>query len=147
MACHIATRWKGEKSEGAEERMITPQQVQRNRDITLHTFADVFFVRCPRCQLCAKVIPNHGVLDYQPSPYYAKDVRFSCVHCGLNRDWQRGCMRIGGPLDWYFGFPLYLQISCCGKILWALNLAHLRYLEAYVQATLREGQPTYNTSI
>lgn len=38
-----------------------------------------------------------------------------------------------------FGVRLWLQSQCCGgHLLWANNLAHLDYLQAYVGATLRE---------
>jgi hypothetical protein len=32
---------------------------------------------------------------------------------------------------------LWLQRPCCGKTLWAYNLHHVAFLEAYVAATLR----------
>jgi hypothetical protein len=38
-----------------------------------------------------------------------------------------------------FGVPLWLRTDCCGgHLLWATNEEHLRYLEAYVGASLRE---------
>jgi hypothetical protein len=41
--------------------------------------------------------------------------------------------------DARFGVPLWLRTECCGgRLLWANNLAHLDYLEAYVGADLRE---------
>jgi hypothetical protein len=41
--------------------------------------------------------------------------------------------------DPYFDLPLLLQTGCCGgKLLWAYNLDHLAFLEAFVAARLRE---------
>ncbi|MEH2025298.1 MAG: hypothetical protein V7K62_17220 [Nostoc sp.] len=37
--------------------------------------------------------------------------------------------------------PLWIQISCCGQVLWAYNEAHLNFLESYVQSRLRERLP------
>jgi hypothetical protein len=45
----------------------------------------------------------------------------------------------GGPVDPFFGLPLWLQAGCCGgRTLWAFNRRHLDLLEAYVGAKLRE---------
>ena len=50
-----------------------------------------------------------------------------------------GVVAVGGPVDWYFHLPLWLQAPCCGETLWAYNAAHLDFLfENYVRATLRE---------
>lgn len=130
-----------------------------------HAFADVFVVRCPRCQHPAKVIPDPGEYKYHLQPCYKKNIRYVCVNCGFTKMmtsptdyrrlvkvvhseiWHKGFVTTGGSFDWYFGFPLYLQIPCCGKILWAFNLPHLLYLEEYVQSDLRENGRTYYLSI
>ena len=49
-----------------------------------------------------------------------------------------GVLCIGGPIDWYFHYPVWLATSCCGETLWAYNEEHLDYLENYVSAALRE---------
>ena len=41
-------------------------------------------------------------------------------------------------LDNHFGLPLWLQMRCCGELLWAYNAEHLAFLEAFVGARLRE---------
>ena len=46
--------------------------------------------------------------------------------------------RFSGAYDPSFGFPLWLQTSCCGETLWAYNEEHLCRLREYVSATLRE---------
>jgi hypothetical protein len=65
--------------------------------------------------------------------------RLACPHCGYAQDWQKGEMQVGGPCDWYFHQPVWLQMPCCGELLWAYNAAHLDYLEDFVQAPLRES--------
>jgi hypothetical protein len=45
---------------------------------------------------------------------------------------------LGGPVDWYFHLPLWLQTPCCGETLWAYNARHLDFLEDFVRAALRE---------
>jgi hypothetical protein len=37
-----------------------------------------------------------------------------------------------------FDLELWLQVSCCGQMLWAYNGAHIAFLEQYIAATLRE---------
>lgn len=49
-------------------------------------------------------------------------------------------------IDPWFGLPLWLQISCCGELLWAASLPHLAFLENYVSATLRPRAPNHNRS-
>jgi hypothetical protein len=41
--------------------------------------------------------------------------------------------------DPYFGEELWLRKECCGgHVLWAFNLEHLNFLEAFIAAKLRE---------
>jgi hypothetical protein len=43
-------------------------------------------------------------------------------------------------IDPNFGCELWLQISCCGSILWAYNERHLSDLKSYIGSSLRDGQ-------
>ncbi len=104
--------------------------------------ADEVLVRCPRCDVCAKVVhlPRRG----QGSGLR----RLVCSACGyvadkhlpgpralpsvLYRPEPRGMVR-----DPFFRLPLWLQTDCCGHVLWAYNQRHLDYLEEYVSARLR----------
>jgi hypothetical protein len=43
-------------------------------------------------------------------------------------------------VDPNFGFELWLQISCCGSILWAYNERHLSDLKSYIGSNLRDGR-------
>jgi hypothetical protein len=59
----------------------------------------------------------------------------------IHKSWNKGYINIGGAFDWYFGYPLYLQIACCGRTLLAYHLEHLEYIKNYVEAELRENRP------
>ena len=145
--------------------MKEKQRFQRNQNIMSHAFADMFVVRCSRCQRSAMVLAEPGKHRYTLNAYSKKRMRFVCSNCGLNKEmisptdytrhhvkvahsdtWQDGFVTVGGPFDWYFGFPLYFQIPCCGRVLWAFNLPHLLYLEEYIQSDLREDGHTYYLS-
>ncbi len=111
---------------------------QRFRDSgrTIYSFGSVFLVRCPQCAGCAEVraTPTESVQT-------AGQARFVCTHCGSNKTMASRTMTVGAGVDWYFQLPLWLQMSCCGELLWAYNPAHLDYLASYVQADLREEAP------
>lgn len=99
-------------------------------------FGDRFLVRCPRCGKRAEVAPPPALADqWRP---LSLAMRLVCLHCGLLRSFTGNGVCIGGPRDWYFMLPLWLQTPCCGHVLWAYNARHLAYLERFVQATLRE---------
>jgi uncharacterized membrane-anchored protein YjiN (DUF445 family) len=71
--------------------------------------------------------------------------KLSCLHCSYTSIYNERRQRRGGPYDWYFRLPLWLQTPCCGEILWAFNEEHLNFLEQYVTEKQRrkfhvEGQ-------
>ena len=70
-----------------------------------------------------------------------------CLHCAYYEIYEGKKALIGNAKDWYFQRPLWLQISCCGKILWAYNKQHLDLLESYVSAKLRKRKPNVNKSV
>ncbi|GER89896.1 hypothetical protein KDW_40580 [Dictyobacter vulcani] len=115
---------------------------------TLEDFVETIYVRCPQCQKCAQVkrLPadeemiladnsgRHGSRRFQRS---FSSRKLSCLHCSYTRIWEGKIQHRGGPYDWYFRLPLWLQSPCCGEILWAFNEEHIRFLESYVTAKLR----------
>lgn len=122
---------------------------QRFRDVghTIYEFGDTFLVRCPRCQQCARIIRLHPpAADTFQFQQLFDPRRCVCSHCGYIQEWHVHGIHIGGPCDWYFGLPLWLQTPCCGHTLWAYNEAHLRFLEQYVGADLRERLPNPHTN-
>jgi hypothetical protein len=60
--------------------------------------------------------------------------------------WATSTVAIGGPTDWYFHRPLWLQTPCAGDTLWALHAKHLAFLERYVRASQRRRTPNVNRS-
>lgn len=110
----------------------------------IDTFQDQVLVRCPRCQSCALVACRNLEIVHLFAPR-----RFSCQSCGASKDWagqEVGNTDSEVPVDPYFHYPLWLQIPCCGNILWAYNARHLAFIEDFVQATLRERQPDEQNS-
>ncbi|PUB09449.1 hypothetical protein [Paenisporosarcina sp. OV554] len=128
-----------------------------NQKRMLESFGDQFLVICPNCSKQAKVL---SLGEHQP---YQIDVtkRFTCLQCGLTKDivpkknnfnqnkisyektFKDGFINIGGAFDWYFGYPLLLQIPFREHTFWAYNLKHLQYLKSYIEAELRENHPYY----
>lgn len=117
----------------------------RDMGQTLDDFGDVMDVRCPRCGRHAQVARVITAENEQRSADSAREKylrlfhprRLSCLHCGHTKTRHEREFRQGGPDDWYFGLPLWLQTPCCGSTLWALNRAHLDFLEQYVTAQQR----------
>jgi|SRR5579859_6628962 len=115
---------------------------------TLEDFVETIYVRCPRCHQRAQVkrlssdeemiladdSGHHGSGRFQRS-FNAR--KLSCLHCSYTRLWKGKAQQRGGPYDWYFRLPLWLQTPCCSDILWAFNEEHLRFLESYVTAKQR----------
>ena len=112
----------------------------RDNGERLCSFQDEFQVQCPRCNSRAtihRIAPDNTDLF---APH-----RFSCTACGSSKDWSGGATWMGcsygEPVDSYFHYPLWLQAPCCGYTLWAYNLRHLEFIEAFVKAKLRERKP------
>ena len=116
----------GEKDRHFDER-------EHRYSFTAPTMTDPTLVTCPDCQGLGKVFP---------APIDAANVQFGCSCCGLSKrrepdsrsfQWQGS-----DPSDSYFGFSLWLNISCCGERLWVFNRRHWDLLYSYVKAEHRE---------
>lgn len=101
---------------------------------TISSFlGEPFLVVCPRCSRCARVARKS-----------ATEPTVTCLSCGYAKSYVSpyNVMQIPNdqhePTDPYFQLPLWLQEPIGGHVLWALNSAHLDYLESYVAATLRQ---------
>lgn len=114
--------------------------IERFRDTgeTIDSFQNEIFVQCPHCNSSALVRP----IDPNKTDYFAPR-RFSCKACGASKSWSRQEIKILRLklVDNYFHYPLWLQTPCCGHSLWAYNLQHLEFIEAFVRAKLRERKP------
>lgn len=95
----------------------------------LRDFFDHRIVTCPNCG----------------KPIKMTSPTLTCSHCSYQKLGASGdeCQHL-----WrYPEIENYIQVRCCGEILWAVNIEHLNFLEDYVQARLRERQPNINRSI
>ena len=99
-----------------------------------------------RCGRCGKWLssPRRRLAHMPPKEVMA----LLCPDCGAESNATLSWVsdRPSEPHDPFFGLPLWLQIPCCGEILWAYNPAHLDFLEGYVGAALRERVPRKNSS-
>ena len=123
----------------------------------VYDFGEEFLVECPKCKSLAKVLPLGD-----DSSLFAQR-RIICLNCGMTKDWKgkvvgwqiyngakegsQNYLIIGGNFDWYFQEQLWLQIECCNETLWAYNERHLRFIENYVAAKLRQRIPNINKSL
>lgn len=106
---------------------------------SIYSFQDEFLVKCPCCDSCAKV----RRIDPESQDWFAPR-RFSCIKCGSSSNWAEKEIKrywLYEPVDDYFHYPLWLQIPCCGQILWAYNLRHLDFIEQFVAAQIRQRKP------
>lgn len=98
-------------------------------------------VVCPQCGNCAHAAPYQRIEGVLPS---SSNTKMTCLHCGFVKQDRRHLGFTLNPSpqnpahDPRFHLTLWLQIPCGNHVLWAYNRAHLEYIEAYVQATLRQ---------
>lgn len=93
------------------------------------------WVKCPKCASRA-IIRNK---DIKNCDQFAER-RLVCTTCPHVEDWSGKVMAFpwySTPADPCFGYPLWLQASCCGDTLWAYNRSHLEFLRKFVSATRR----------
>ena len=102
----------------------------------IYSFHDELLVRCPHCDSCAIL----RCIDPDKVDFFAPR-RFSCTACGSSKDLSKQKIESWYTVDDYLGYPLWLETSCCGETLWAYNLRHLEFIEAFVRAKLRERKP------
>jgi hypothetical protein len=107
-------------------------------DSDAFTVTEVLVV-CPSCGARATIATQAG------------SVRLTCTSCGLAKTSEHGtpashlfasrssAFRTYNGTSRPFDARLWLEDECCsGRRLWALNGAHLDYLEAFVTSTRRE---------
>lgn len=85
--------------------------------------------------------------------FHGQKIRVKCPYCTelvigniLNTEMQHHVVfeNIRHAEDPYFHYQLYFQASYRGKIIWALNRAHLQYLIDYLSADIRTVQAGYH---
>ena len=82
-------------------------------------------------------------------PPVKQTVLLACGGCGATTSVDLSSLELAAPnpVDPWFGLPLWLQMPCSGKVLWAYNQRHLEFLRRYVTAQLREREPNFNRAI
>lgn len=133
----------------------------RDKNKYIHEFAGEFLIVCPQCAKRAEVVLAENI-DFNPSNHLFIQRKLICSNCGYSkRKNHKGVASIlfstqkdvssyvviGGNFDWYFQQSLWLQGECCGETLWAYNEKHLKFIENYVSAKLRERFPNKNSSL
>jgi hypothetical protein len=111
----------------------------RDTRASIYSFQDEFLVQCPHCTARATVFRFNPDNTKESAPW-----RFSCTTCSTSQDWvekKSAQPWYGEPTDPYFHYLLWLKLLCCGHQLWAYNLRHLDFIEAFVKATHRERKP------
>lgn len=108
----------------------------------IYDFINEIFVVCPMCESKSMVKSNKE---------NRRDTQFICTSCGLSKKWEgeisayefgtdllnsKGIL-IGQPVDCYFKYPLWYKKEIRGKVLFAYNLEHLSFLEAYISSKMR----------
>lgn len=123
---------------------------------SLLAYSDLFLVQCPKCKGCSKIsTPINALGRGEARVLGHESKRFLCEKCGFVKDihpkrrWD-GLWSFNFKLydekqgvDWYFGFPLFLQTQCCGHTLWFFNFEHLTHIEEYIQKNIRPAQLYY----
>lgn len=92
----------------------------------LWTFEDQILVECPSCRRCARA--SAPAYDRSKRSYL---LHISCLHCTAQRDLEVA-------YDFFNSVRLWLKVTCCGEMLWALNDRHLTALEDFVAAGVRD---------
>jgi hypothetical protein len=116
---------------------------------TEYDVISLIIVRCPGCGKAARVVPAPGDSDPGGRILF-RPRRLVCRGCGLSRVWSGrlvalSCGTRQSATNPYFGMPLWLQHETRHGWLWAYNLEHLDLIRRFVQASLRERAPWYDT--
>jgi hypothetical protein len=116
---------------------------------TEYDFISSIVVRCPSCAKAARVVLAPEDCDPSGRMLF-RPRRLVCGSCGLSRVWSGRHVTLSRgtaqpATDPYFGMPLWLQIETRHGWLWAYNLEHLDLIRRFVQASLRERAPWYDT--
>lgn len=109
----------------------------------LCAYSDPILIECPRCGHSGSLALPAA---WASSRKWNEQRTFACLHCAYAFSWKPKAT-IHSLNDWNKRLPLLLQTKCCGHVLWAFNGDHLRYVETYVSAGLRERIDSKNNSL
>ena len=101
----------------------------------IYDLGGIVLVRCPRCD-------GQALLrDLYDGGKRWGGYRLSCERCAHTRDWPKAGgqpIPCDGPHLSGFDLDLWLQTLCCGHTLWAFNTEHIRVMEEYIGASVRD---------
>ncbi len=109
----------------------------------LCTFSDPILVRCSRCGHPGSLLLTRK--DRESQRWQSKR-RFGCEKCAYTFEWTPRTI-VHSVRDWNNRLPLLLQTPCCAEVLWAFNESHLKFLDNYASALLRERIGSSNASL
>jgi Zn ribbon nucleic-acid-binding protein len=94
-------------------------------------FYNEVLVKCPQCK--AKAAAHADSLS--------QIAKLVCTECGYNKTatMQNGGGRTNAAANTYFQAELWLQYPFGNDLFWAYNEQHLKYLEEYIAASLRQS--------
>ena len=107
----------------------------RDKFQSLESFNNPCFVVCPKCSGCAVISIALG----EENRWFSKR-NLVCLNCTYRDVWSSNAIsRLWCEAkDDYFNLPLWLQVPCGENTLFAYNTEHLKFLESFVGAKLRE---------
>jgi DNA-directed RNA polymerase subunit RPC12/RpoP len=109
-----------------------------------HWVGPVFLTTSGRCGQCGRAL--HRAMGSRTGLPARRTSTVQCPGCQHRTVLPIHFTKHKGAVDPWFGLPLWLQMRCCGEVLWARNPSHLDFLENYVVARLRERAPNQNGS-
>jgi hypothetical protein len=108
----------------------------RDEKTWIESFQPAILIECPHCSKCVTLSCKQvsGTFEYT----------YACLGCGSSDKHVDPSSLFSSHFsnEKRHRLNLWLQTSCCGDILWALNEEHLTFLEGYVSAKLRERRPS-----
>ncbi len=102
-----------------------------------HWYGDMTAYASVKCRECHEPIRRSA-----PSDGEWKKIKMVCDNCGDVCEYEahvsRHLMHEGLMTDSVFGLPLWLQTNFRNDLFWSFNYEHLKLIEDYVRAKLRE---------
>jgi len=111
--------------------------------LCLCAYSDPILIACPKCKHAGSLRLRNE--DYEKRKWQARRF-FGCEECGHSFNWKSRLV-IHSVANWNEVLPLLLQTPCCARTLWAFNERHLRFIEQYASALVRERIGSANASL
>lgn len=110
------------------------QVIFKEQKIHLFNFANYFLVCCPKCHGPAFIYPK---LNFRDEKFWSER-KLICKNCKYFKSKMPSPpLILYEDRDWFFNLPLFLTASCCNQTLYAFNIEHLNFIEAFVSSKLK----------